>query len=369
VLDADAKQAILFLRDPSPAKERWEGELWDCGDAWIGAVTGFEDVRPIDELGAALDELAGEERALWTSLHPYIGLGDCYDRARPFDRARLRDPFDGRPSREQAFRAGLEERFGREVRDAAPILNEMRRVKTGAELDALRRAGRAGAEGMVEAMRSTRPGLGEWELDALMSWMHRRAGAAGAAYHPIVGSGPNSLVLHYSADSRVMRDGDVVLIDYGPELDHYTIDITRTWPVGGKFTARQAELYDAVLAAQEAGIAAVKPGARLSDVHAACLGVLRERGLGDLMPHGSCHYVGLEVHDVGAGDEPLVPGVVFTIEPGVYERETGIGIRIEDTVAVTGDGCEVLTPGIPRTREEVERAIAQEGVLDWMEGR
>lgn len=366
VLDADSGRQVLFLREPNPWKEQWEGEMWDTGDAWVKQVTGFDEIRSIKDLPAVLDELVTDGRSLWTSFHPYIGLGDCFDRAFPADRARLKDPFDGRASREVTFRKRLEEKYEREVQDAAEILSEMRRVKTSQELDAMRRAGQAGAEGMTEAIRSTRPGLGEWELDALMSWLHRSKGAAGAAYHPIVGSGPNSLVLHYSASSRVMGAGDVVLIDYGPELDHYTTDITRTWPVDGSFTERQAELYDAVLAAQEAGMAAVKPGARMSDVHQACLRVLQERGLADLLPHSSCHYIGLEVHDVGAANKPLEPGVVFTIEPGLYEKATGIGIRIEDVVAVTADGYEVLSAGIPRTRDEIEAAIASEGVLDWM---
>ena len=200
-----------------------------------------------------------------------------------------------------------------------------------------------------------------------MGWMHRREGAVGAAYHPIVGSGSNSLVLHYSANDRVMLDGEVILIDYGPEFDHYTTDITRTWPVGGRFSERQAELYDAVLAAQEAGIAKARPGARMADVNAACTQVLRERGFGDLLAHSATHYIGMEVHDVGSARKPLEVGVAFTIEPGLYEKETGIGIRIEDVVVITADGCEVITAGIPRTRERIEALWAEKGVLDWME--
>jgi Xaa-Pro aminopeptidase len=222
---------------------------------------------------------------------------------------------------------------------------------------------------MAEAIRSTSPGLGEWELDGLMSWVQVHEGATGPAYRAIVGSGPNSLVLHYGASSRRMQDGEVVLIDYAPELDHYTSDITRTWPVNGKFTARQAELYDAVLEAQKAGIAAVKPGVKISDVDRECSRVLRARGFGDFVRHGACHYIGMEVHDVGGYSKPVVPGVCFTVEPGLYEEATGIGIRIEDVVSVTESGCEVLSREVPKERAEVEKLVSETGVLDWLRTR
>jgi Xaa-Pro aminopeptidase len=145
------------------------------------------------------------------------------------------------------------------------------------------------------------------------------------------------------------------------------MDITRTWPVSGKFGARQAEIYDAVLAAQQAGIAAAKPGAKLSDVERACADVLKERGFASLIRHASCHYIGLEVHDVGRSNKVLEPGVAFTIEPGLYEEASGIGVRIEDVVVITADGCENLTAGAPRERAEIEALVAEEGVLDWLD--
>ncbi|MDP6407962.1 MAG: Xaa-Pro peptidase family protein [Planctomycetota bacterium] len=368
VMDVESGREVLFLRDANPWKEAWEGEVWDVEDAWVGEVSGLGEVRSNKELDGFLEELLGEDRPLWISMHPYIGLGDCFDRAIPADRARAADPLDGRASRERAFREQLQQRFGRKAQDATKVLSELRRAKTPEEVEAMRGAARAGVAAMNEAIRSTRPGLGEWELGALMGWMHLREGAAGAAYHPIVGSGSNSLVLHYSANDRVMRDGEVVLIDYGPEFNHYTTDITRTWPVGGRFSERQAELYDAVLAAQAAGIQAARPGARMADVNAACTEVLRERGLGDFLAHAATHYIGMEVHDVGSARKPLEVGVAFTIEPGLYEKETGIGIRIEDVVVITPEGCEVITAGIPRAREEIEALWAEEGVLDALAG-
>jgi Xaa-Pro aminopeptidase len=221
---------------------------------------------------------------------------------------------------------------------------------------------------MEEAIRSSRPGLTERHLEAVMTFVHRAEGAAGPGYHGIVGCGPNALVLHYNQIGRELRAGEVVLIDYAPEFDHYVSDITRSWPVDGQFTPRMAEIYDAVLAAQLAGIAEARPGRTMADVEKACRRVLAERGLSKLLPHGTCHYVGMEVHDVGENSKPLEPGVVFTVEPGVYDPESGIGVRIEDVVLVTADGCEVLSRSVTKDRAELSRLVAEEGILDRWPG-
>jgi Xaa-Pro aminopeptidase len=369
VMDCESGREVLLLPDPNKMSEIWEGEMWDAGDAWVKELSGFAEILPTRDFEKIVGELLKASSKAWVSLHPNVGISGCYDRASPYDRRIAKDPFDGRANREQALSEALAKKFKVDVEDMAPKLNELRRVKQPEEIAACERASRAGAVAMVEAMRSTRPGLGEWEIDSLMTWMHRVEGAAGPAYQPICGSGANSLVLHYSASNRRMLDGEVLLVDYAPELDHYICDITRTWPVNGKFSARQAELYDAVLAAQKAGIAATKPGVRMRDVNAACDQVLKERGFGGFIRHGACHYVGMEVHDVGGGDKELEPGVVFTIEPGLYEAETGIGIRIEDVVLVTANGAKVLTAGAPRERAEIEALVASEGILDRLMAR
>jgi len=365
VMDAGSGREILFLPSPSPRKEIWEGEMWDSGDDWVRELSGFDEVKESDQLLDTLRELLGDRKTIATSMQPWIGLGGGYDRAGPHDARRKLDPLDGRPSRAEALAERLKAELGvEEVVDVTSHLLSMRLVKQPAEIDAMRRAGRSGAIAMTEAMRSTSPGVGEWELEALMSYVQIREGAAGPAYHAIVGAGANSCVLHYSANSKLVGEGEVVLIDYGPEVDHYTTDITRTWPAGGRFTERQAELYDAVLAAQEAGIAAVAPGKTIADVSAACRKVLEDLGFGDLLRHGACHYIGMEVHDPGDYSAPFVPGVAFTIEPGLYEESTGIGIRIEDVVVVTEDGCEVLTGLVPKQRAAVEKAVRDAGVFE-----
>jgi Xaa-Pro aminopeptidase len=364
VLDAKTKDEILFLPERDARGETWNGELWDASDEWVKELTGFRDVRASEELVPTLEKMLKGRKKLGTSLGASFGLSGSYDSAGPFDKAQEADPLDGRVSREKALAQQLGAKLGVEVFDVHPTLVALRLVKTPEEIAAMRRAARAGALAHVEAMRSTRPGTGEWELDAVMTFVQLREGAFGKAYEAIVGSGGNACVLHYTANDRRMQAEEVVLIDYGPEVDHYTTDITRSWPTDGKFTKRAAELYDAVLAAQEAGIAACKPGATIRDVTKACAAVIKERGLDKFQLHGPCHYIGLEVHDPGDYDAPFVPGVAFTVEPGLYDKKSGIGIRIEDVVVITETGCEVLSAFAPKARAEVEATVAEEGVLE-----
>lgn len=368
VMDKASGRQILFLPEITSMEEMWEGQKWDVDDPWVKRLTGFKEVRPNSEILEVIEQLTKEEKTVWTAQHPHVSLSECYDRAVPFNTRRQRDPLDGRVSREKALKENLEERFGAKVRNITPILNELRRVKQPEEIEAMRRAAHAGVEGLKEAMRSSRAGIGEWELDAVITFVHRLKGSTGPAYHAIVGGGSNSLVLHYSASNRRVQAGEVILIDYAPEFDHYTSDITRTWPASGVFTKRMAEIYDAVQAAQAAGIATARPGLKISDVEKACAQVLKDRGFGHLVRHASCHYIGMEVHDVGRSNRLLEPGVAFTIEPGLYEFETGIGVRIEDVVVITEDGCENLSAGAPRDRSEIEALIAEKGVIEWMEG-
>ncbi len=364
VLDGKSGTQILFLPEQDLRRESWNGEIWDASDGWVKELTGFEDVRPGEELVSVLEKALDGRKQVGTNLGPWIGLSGSYDSAGPFDQGQAGDPLDGRVSRELALAQKLEEKLGVKVIDVNPTLVDMRLVKTPEEIAAMRRAARAGSLAHIEAMRSTRPSLGEWELDAVMSFVQLKEGAFGKAYEAIVGSGPNACVLHYTANDRRMQAKEVVLSDYGPEVDHYTTDITRSWPTDGVFTERAAELYDAVLAAQQAGIAACKPGATIKDVAQACSSVIKERGLEKYVRHGPCHYIGLEVHDPGDYAKPFVPGVAFTVEPGLYDREAGIGIRIEDVVVITEGGCEVLSALAPKERADVAATVQAEGVLD-----
>jgi Xaa-Pro aminopeptidase len=344
--------------------EIWNGELWDHKDEWVRKLTGIDEVRPSGALLATLEKMLDGRKKIGTNLGASIGLAGSYDAAEPFEEAQASDPLDGRVSREKALAAKLTEKLKVEVFDVNPTLVEMRLVKTPEEIAAMRRAARAGALAHIEAMRSTRPGIGEWELDGLMSFVQIREGAFGKAYEAIVGSGRNACALHYTANDRRMQKGEIVLVDYGPEVDHYTTDITRSWPVDGKFGKRAAAFYDAVLEAQKAGIAAAKPGSSIRAVNQACDEVLRKRDLFQFKLHGACHYIGLEVHDPGDIGKPLVPGMVFTIEPGLYDTKEGLGVRIEDVVVITETGCEVISALAPKERAEVEKLIQEEGILD-----
>ena len=246
-----------------------------------------------------------------------------------------------------------------ETKDLRAVVGKLRLVKSAEEIARIRRSAELSAEGHVRAMRAARAGMPEYALQAVLEAACREGGCRRQAYDSIVASGPNACVLHYGRNRRVLEDGDLVLVDAGGEYLGYACDVTRTWPVAAKFTEEQAAAYDAVLAAQEAGIAAAKPGATFKEIRDACDRVLKERGFGAAIKHGPCHWVGLGVHDPN-GDAPLVPGSVFVIEPGAYFPEKGFGIRIEDTFAMRDDGTlEVLSKDAPKAREEIERIRAE----------
>ncbi len=274
--------------------------------------------------------------------------------------------------------------------DPRGIVHEMRLHKEPAELDVMRRAASISDEGHRAAARLAHPGTFEYELEAALEYTFRRRGARGPAYTTIVGSGANGTVLHYVRNDQKLRDGELVLIDAGCELSGYASDVTRTYPIGGRFGAAARDVYEVVLAAQEAALERCRPGATLPEIHdtavrrliegLVALGVLsgpvdelvaREAHRRFYM-HQTSHWLGLDVHDVGtyrqaSAPRRLEPGMVFTVEPGLYfapsledvdPRFRGIGVRIEDDVVVTPGGCEVLTAAIPKTPEDLEALVA-----------
>src|SRR5206468_82765 len=194
------------------------------------------------------------------------------------------------------------------------------------------------------------------EAEAERVWKSR--GARRPAYPSIVGSGPNSTILHYPRSERVMQDGELILMDMSAEFAHYAADITRTLPVNGKFTALQRRIYDLVLKAQKAAFAQVRPGAYFEDLDAVARKVIVDAGYGDYFIHGLGHFVGLDVHDAGAYQEPLAPGMVITLEPGIYLPDEKFGVRIEDDVLVTKAGAKFLSDGLPREAADIERWMA-----------
>jgi Xaa-Pro aminopeptidase len=238
----------------------------------------------------------------------------------------------------------------------------MRRVKTEHEMRLIKKAVEASVEAHLASWRVLRPGGYERNVAAEMARVLIDAGCLRPAYAPIIGSGPNSAVLHYSSLGRRIEGGELVLIDVGGEYAHYAADITRTLPAGGNYGKRQRALYDIVLEAQRRVLAAVRPGMTLEGEDVNSLGRIardyfREHDVADRFPHGVGHYVGLDVHDPGSQHDPLREGMVITVEPGLYFPEEGMGIRIEDMVLVTKEGGRVLSADLPKDPDEIERLL------------
>ena len=257
-----------------------------------------------------------------------------------------------------------------EAADVSPLLDELRWVKTPYEIERLRRSGRMGAEATAEAIRSTKPGMYEYEVAAAAQYVSTRMGADGDAFPPIVPSGPLTPIVHYMENRRQMQAGEIVYMDYGSDFEYYTSDITRTWPVSGRFTAEQEKMYRCVLEARNAIIAAMKPGATLNTLKDAAEQVYTRYGWRDeFLGTGRYigHFVGISVHDVGniSGawlERPLAVGVVFNVEPILQFPERKIHLRLEDTIVLTEKGPENLTAAVPAELEPLYKLIKEEGV-------
>ena len=240
------------------------------------------------------------------------------------------------------------------VRRLGPEIAKLRLVKSPQELALLDRACDITSAALLEVMASVRPGQFEYEVQAVIEYVFLRYGAQRPGFTSIVGSGPNSCVLHYNANRRRIQESELVVMDVGAEIWGYTADITRTVPSSGVFTKRQREIYELVLAAQKAGMEAVKPGSTLQAVDAAARKVIGDAGYGRHFAHFTSHWMGLDVHDVGSTYATLQPGMVLTVEPGVYLPDEQLGVRIEDDLLVTETGYRVLSDGVPRTVPEIE---------------
>jgi Xaa-Pro aminopeptidase len=360
-------RSILFCRPRDAEREIWDGFRY--GPEAARERFGFDEAHPVGELDEAAPRLLENQPAL------YFPLG-----ADPEWDARAMRWLNVVRSRSRAGVAAPQQ-----VVDLRSLLDDMRLVKDEHELALMRRAGRISAAAHRRAMQATRPGRNEYEIEAELLHEFRRNGAQFPAYSPIVAGGANSCVLHYVANDAPLHDGDLLLIDAGCELDGYASDITRTFPVNGRFRGGQRAVYELVLEAQRAAIAAVRPGAAWNEPHDAAVRVLAQGMLelkllaGTLEEvlqketykrfymHRTGHWLGLDVHDAGeyrAGGQwrPLAPGMVLTVEPGLYLRAAddlpatfaNIGVRIEDDVAVTSQGCEVITAEAPKSIADIE---------------
>ena len=359
---------VLFVQPKDPARETWTGLR--AGVAGATQQYHADEAFSIEEFQTRLPELIGSAQRL------YFAFG-----RHPEHEALINEILG-------SIRRGRKAELGpTAIEDSAEFLAEFRLFKTTAELKVMREGARITAEAHRLAMEQVRPGMYEYEIEALLAYTFRRSGAQGWAYPSIVGGGANACILHYVENDSKFRKKDLMLIDAGAEVDGYATDVTRTSPVSGKFSVPQRDLYQAVLNAQEEAIAAVKPGATIAGIHDGVvrnltesmvdLGLL-EGSVDELIEtaafkrfymHRTSHWLGLDVHDVGryklaSGEErPLEPGMVLTIEPGIYVSPDdeaapklfrGLGIRIEDDILVTKTGYEDLTAATPKTVADIE---------------
>ena len=345
---------ILFLPNHNPSQEKWTGPKLGADSPDAGKITGFDHVEVLDNLRSELVRLLPAKKA--TVYTDVVADGEISNSAAPLDWLK----------RANSFPVGVS------FQDVRPMLASLRTYKDAGEIERIRHATDASIAAHFAAMRTVRSGVTEREISALMQYEWGKRGCERPAYAPIVGSGFNSTVLHYSDDSGTMQSGDVVVIDAAGEYSMYASDITRTLPVSGKFTARQREIYDIVLGAQQAAIDAFRSGKsslrkdQPNSIYDVAYNYINSHGkdlhgepLGKYFIHGLSHYVGLNVHDAGDYNVPLGPGAVFTIEPGIYIPEEKLGARIEDILYVDPDGKLInLTANLPHTADDVEHAMA-----------
>jgi Xaa-Pro aminopeptidase len=363
------ERVVMFVRPRDPEMETWDGRR--AGLEGARTRYGADAAYPAAELDTRLGALIANH----DELHYSLGLDDEMDLRMAGAIARLR----------KQERRG--KRPPRAVVDPRAVLHEMRLRKSADELTALRKAAAITAEAHVAAMQLGRPGTFEYEVEAVIDYTFRKRGGTGPGYSTIVGAGENATILHYIDNGCAIAGGDLVLVDAGCEYGFYTADITRTWPASGTFSAPQRQVYDLVLDVQKQAVAMVKPGATLDEVHHHCvrrltagmieLGLLEgtvDDRVTDLSykrfyMHGTSHWLGLDVHDVGAytsrgTPRPLEPGMVVTVEPGLYiaadaagapDHLRGLGVRIEDDVLVTATGHDNLTAACPKEVADLER--------------
>jgi len=330
------RRIVLFLRPRDPELERWDGYREQISQK-LKDQTGFQTIMRSTAVPRSLTAAARRAKRV-ACLHSFA----VYPAAVSPDLA--------------VFRQLSERIAALNIEDRTSLLPDMRSVKSPAELALMRKAAAATEKGYVSALAIISPGVTEARIAEALEAGYRAGGASGHSYNPIVGAGLNGTVLHYMDNSAVVEDGDLIVIDSAAEYSGYAADVTRTFPVSGRFTSEQREVYETVLAAQNAAIRAARRGATNADLDAAARAVIEKAGFGDAFIHGIGHQLGLEVHDI-TPDGPLKVGMVTTIEPGIYLPDRKFGVRIEDDILITARGNENLTARIPRTAKEVEAAM------------
>ena len=386
LLDGRNRTTTLYLPHRDAERERNEGKILSVEDeALVKELTGVDGVRSVESL--ALD-LVGKglmrppAPLLFTPLSPAETGTDSRDELLNEQARVSSNPWDGLASREARFRSLLQARAPQfEVRDLSPILDAMRNIKSPREIAMIRRATRIAGLGIIEAMRSTEPGVLEYQLDAAAKYVFYLHGARGDGYASIIGGGSNAYLGHYFRKADPLKDGDMVLMDYAPDYRYYTSDVTRMWPVNGTYSAEQRALSDFILAYRDALLRHIRPGVTSDFVLDSAARDMQRYLVGkrfDNPAHMRAvtegltfrghfqHPVGMAVHDVGlVRGVKLEPGMVFTIDPMIWIHEERLYVRIEDVVVVTEDGVENLSAFVPSTTVEIERAMAEAGLVQF----
>jgi len=350
---SNVSRETLFLSAKNPQKEKWNGLRMSPSDPGIEARTGFVAVKSFEnEFRTAVENLAKTFPNFYTILPYQKELGGYPHEKEAADWLQAAAP--------QA-----------KLKDVRAQIGALRQIKSPGELAFLKEAIDLSLDAHFEAMKLMRPGLYEYQVAAKMVEVHAWGGSEAEGYAPIVGAGPNSTVLHYDKLSRKIADGDIVVLDVGAQYSRYSSDITRTLPADGKFTPRQREIYGIVLGAQNAALAALKPGMDFcskgdKSVYKIAYNYINSHGkdlhgksLGPYFIHGLGHHIGLNVHDAGDICAPFRPGMIITVEPGIYIPEENLGVRIEDDVLITESGHKLLSERLPRDPSEIERIMAE----------
>lgn len=386
ILDGSQRRATIFL----PPKRSVEGQMFAAEDqGYIIKMTGINAAMPVDYLGQYLARLAYRSsiKAIYTPFFSFEGLAMIRDLASIGDADKAANPWDNRLPRASNFVNLLRSRFPQfEVKNLSPILDDMRLIKSPAEQAIIRRATVLSGQAIMECMRSMEPGLYEYEIAALAKFIFLRNGAQGDAYHAIAASGPNMVHPHYNVNFRKMEDGDFFILDYAPDYRYYMSDLTRTWPVNGKFNDWQRELYGFYVRCYKAILKAIRPhetaSVILKEAVAEMQGALSETKFSkDIYEKAAKsfvarftrassyagsrlgHWVGLSTHDVGRDSGPLRPGMVFTIEPALRVPEEDIYIRCEDLIIIHENRAEIASDFLPLEIDDVERLMKEVGLL------
>jgi Xaa-Pro aminopeptidase len=385
ILDGEQRTATLYLPHRHEAREQREGKLLSAEDAeLVKKLSGIENVASTVAFTEQLARFAMAGRVLFTPFQAAEGTSMSRDLATRVIADAAADPWDGMSSREGRFLSLLRQRFPQfELRNLSPALDDARLIKSPREMALIRKATLAASEAILESMRSTAPGLTEYELDAVAKYVFYRNGAQGDAYYSLIATGANAVMPHYSSGKGVMKDGDLLLMDYAPDMGYYMSDVTRMWPVNGKFSASQRELYGFYLATYRAILNHIRPGATAGTIKAEAAADMDRilaattfskpvyaaaaRDYVEAYRKGAPrlgHWVGMATHDVGSSEGPLRPGMVFTIEPALRVPEEQIYIRLEDVIFITDKGAEIVTSFLPLDIDAIEKVMTAEGLLD-----